>query len=364
VSPRARAAVLPILLWLALSLVTTSQGVLTYLATGGQVQVMTVLLINLALWLPWAVLSPVVLAAARKWPVVGMGWPRRISAHIGLNLLLTVVAALLYRALRVALGLPVRGNYALLIVSGLNTSLLVYWGLVAIAHAIAYYRRGQERDRVAAETARQLTQARLDALRTQIHPHFLFNTLHTIASRIREDPRGAQDMLGALGDMLRVNLASSGAHETSLREELAMIERYLAIQRVRLGERLRVEQRIDPASYEMAVPVLVLQPLVENAIEHGIAQRLSGGTLRIESSLTGSQLTLTVSDDGGDGADAGAGETDWHVGLTNTRERLRTLYGGRQSFQAVRSEGGVFQVTLSIPAREASGVATSEAIRG
>jgi hypothetical protein len=348
VTPSRRSILLQALLWLALALVTTSQGVLTYLATGGQVSVVATMLVNLALWLPWAALSPLILGAARRWPLHGKGWPHRAALHLALNLALTVVAAMLYRALRIALGFPVQNNYALLIVTGLNTSLLVYWGLVLIAHGVAYYRRSEERERRAAELDRALTRARLDALRTQIHPHFLFNTLHAIASRIRTDPRGAEDMLGSLGDILRVNLATNADHETSFREELSMIDRYLAIQRVRLGDRLRVELTIDESALAVAVPVLVLQPLVENAIEHGIARRIAGGTLRIEGSVAGDRLTVRVSDDV---PVDGAAETTWHIGLTNTRDRLQSLYGAGQTFQVSRSTRG-FMVTLSIPARE------------
>jgi hypothetical protein len=351
VSPLRRTVLFQALLWLTLALITTSQGVLTYLATGGQVSVVATLLINLALWLPWAALSPLILGAARRWPLHGNGWPHRAAAHLALNLALTVVAAMLYRVLRIALGFPVQNNYALLIVSGLNTSLLVYWGLVLMAHGMAYYRRSEERERRAAELDRALTQARLDGLRTQIHPHFLFNTLHAIASRVRTDPRGAEDMLGALGDMLRVNLATNAGHETSLREELGMIDRYLGIQYMRLGRRLRVELEIDEAALGIAVPVLVLQPLVENAIEHGIARRIAGGTLRIEASLAGDRLTLRVSDDVPSGSD-GADESTWHIGLTNTRDRLRTLYGEDHAFHVFQSAQG-FMVALSIPAREA-----------
>jgi hypothetical protein len=350
----ARAILLHVLFWLALSLVTASQGILTYLATGGTVRVVPVLLLNLALWLPWAALSPLILAAARRWPLTEPGWRRRLGAHVALNLSLTVVAALVYRLLRVAIGMPVRGNYGLTIASGLNTSLFVYWGLVALAHGTAYYRRTQERQRRAAELDRQLTQARLDALRAQIHPHFLFNTLHAIAGRLRVDPRGAEDMLGALGELLRAHLQGSGGQEAPLRTELDLVGRYLDIQRVRFGDRLRLERQVDPAALDVAVPVLVLQPLVENAIEHGIAQRLAGGTLRLEAAMDGEQLLLRVLDDGEE-ASENLDESRWRVGLTNTRERLRALYGDQHEFHAGRATPAGFEVSIRLPARRGGG---------
>lgn len=349
VASRARTISVHVLLWLALALITTSQGILTYLATGGEVNVVAVLLLNLALWLPWAALSPLILAAARRWPLHGAGWPRRLAAHVSLNLVLALAAAVLYRVLRVAIGLPVRGNYALMIASGLNTSLLVYWGLVALAHAMAYYRRTQERQQLTAELDRQLAHARLEALRAQIQPHFLFNTLHAIASRLRADPGGAEDMLGSLGELLRTHLHGGGGQEVPLRQELELVDRYVAIQQVRFGDRLRVERDIDPGTLDMRVPVLLLQPLVENAIEHGIAQRLSGGVLRIGAEVVGGQLHLRITDDG-DGAGAPLDESQWRVGLTNTRERLLALYGPAHSFRLVRAATGGFEVAIALPA--------------
>jgi two-component system LytT family sensor kinase len=346
------------LAWLALSLITTSQGVLTYLATGGQVNVGVTLLVNLALWLPWAILTPMILGAARRWPLTAAGGRiRRLALHVALNLTLAMVAALIYRGLRVALGLPVRANYGVLVASGLNTALIIYWGLVGLEHGITYYRQSRDRERLAAEMRRQLSEARLDALRAQIHPHFLFNTLHAIASRVRHDARGAEDMLGALGEMLRANLATSGAQETTLRDELALIERYLAIQVVRFGDRMKVDLDIDPATLGLAVPALILQPLVENAIEHGIARRLSGGTLRVDANLAGPQLRLIVTDSGGAHARPAASESRWNVGLTNTRERLQALYGDDQTLQVASERDGAFKVCVSIPARQLAGSA-------
>jgi hypothetical protein len=340
--------------WVALALITASQGMLTYLATGGEVAVVPVLLLNLALWLPWALLSPLIFAAAERLPLHGPGWRRRALAHLAFNLALAVIAALLYRVLRVAIGVPPRGNYTVMLVSGLNTSLLVYWAIVAIAHATAYYRRTEERKRQTAELDRQLTQARLDALRAQIHPHFLFNTLHAIAARVRTDPRGAEDMLGTLGELLRTNLHHGPGHQVPLRQELELIDRYLGIQRVRFGDRLRVERDVDPAVLDALVPVLVLQPLVENAIEHGISHRLGGGALRIDASVRDGTLRLRVSDDGA-AEDAPPDESRWQVGLTNTRDRLRTLYGDSQSFAVSRHGAQGVVAAITIPYQRSTG---------
>ena len=181
---RVRTILIHALGWLAVSLITTSQGILAYLATGGEVHVVPVLLLNLALWLPWAVLSPLILAAARRWPLVGRVWPRHLAAHVSLNLVLALVAAVLYRVLRAVVGIPVRGNYAVMITSGLNTAVLVYWGLVAIAHATAYYRRTQERQRLATELDRQLAEARLEALQSPLRTAEAFGVEEIIDPRL------------------------------------------------------------------------------------------------------------------------------------------------------------------------------------
>jgi hypothetical protein len=340
--------------WLALALITASQGILTYLATGGTVSVVPVLLLNLALWLPWALLSPLIFAAARRLPLQGPGWPRRALLHVILNVALALIAALLYRMLRVAIGVPPRGNYAVMIVSGLNTALLVYWAIIAIAHATAFYRRTEERKRQTAELDRQLAQARLDALRAQIHPHFLFNTLHAIAARVRTDPRGAEDMLGTLGELLRTNLHHGPGHLVPLRDELALIERYLAIQQVRFGGRLRIERHVEDEALAGLVPVLVLQPLVENAIEHGIAHRIAGGALRLDARVRDGTLELLVTDDGSAADSTPQDESRWQVGLTNTRDRLRTLYGDAQRFSVTGDGRKGVVASIHIPHRRST----------
>jgi hypothetical protein len=345
--------------WTAIALIAASQTMLTYLATGGPVAVGPVILLSLALWYSWAALSPVIWWAARRLPLYGRGWPLRVLAHLGINLILAVVAAMVYRVLRFAIGLPPRGDYAVLIASGLNTALLVYWGLVAIAHAAAYYRRTETRRRAAVELDRQLALARLNALRAQIQPHFLFNTLNAIAAQVRQDPRGAEDMLGELGELLRTGLHSAPVHEIPLAEELALVERYIAIQRTRLQERMRVELEIDPAALPALVPVLFLQPLVENAIEHGIAQRLAGGTLRITARVAsasaaagsvGAHIIVQVIDQGGEPEPERLDGARWGIGLSNTRARLAQLYGDAAALGLEAVHGGV-TATVRLPFR-------------
>ena len=337
-----------IAVWTALGLVSASQTLLTYAATGGTVMVRPVLVISLALWYSWAVVSPVAYGAARRFPLRGSGWPWRLLPHLALCLALTALTTALYMWLRALMDVPARGRFVVVLTSNLNTALLIYGGLVAIEHMAAYYKSARERERASAELKRELAEARLQSLQSQIHPHFLFNTLHAIASTVRKDPQGAEDMLGGLGDMLRSTLGAPQASTIPLREELHSLERYLQIQAIRFQDRLIVERSIDDSTLQVHVPPFLLQPLVENAIEHGIADRRAGGTLRFEASQRNGDLVLRVDDDGDSTSDEMLHESRWNVGLRNTRDRLHHLYGERASVRLQRHENGV-RAEITIP---------------
>jgi signal transduction histidine kinase len=224
-----------------------------------------------------------------------------------------------------------------------------YVALIGLAHAGVFYRRYREREQQAALLESRLNQARLRALQTQLQPHFLFNTLNGIATLLRRDPAKAEEMLLSLSDLLRISLSSSHRQEIPLREEMDFLGRYLAIQRMRFGDRLRVTEEIEPSAMDCLVPALLLQPLVENAIRHGLEPSGKPGELRIAGARDEEWLRMTVEDDGvglppGDKNRAG-------VGLANVRERLAALYGGAHEFSiAERPEGGVV-VNIKLPAR-------------
>ena len=341
---RLRVVALHLLGWTAIALITASQTLLTYAATGGTVLVRPVILISLALWYSWGAVSPAIIAAARRWPLTRATWPARLPLHIALNLTIALVATLLNRVVREAVGLPPRGSFTLGYLNALNSALLVYWSLYAIVRGLSFYRHARDREVQAAALDRELAEARLGALRAQIHPHFLFNTLHAIASEIRRDARTAEDMLGALGELLRSGLDSTPRQEVTLADELQFIERYLSIQRIRFKERLAVEHAIDPAVLETRVPVLLLQPLVENAIEHGIAQRRAGGTLRLGARPVGSDVVIEVADNGpGAGTGNGSGRA-----LANTRARLEALYGAAARLETASTPDG-FVARITVP---------------
>jgi len=235
----------------------------------------------------------------------------------------------------------------------------IYWIIVSLVHTLSFYRRSEEREHKALELEARLADAKLQALRMQLHPHFLFNTLNAIATLIHKDPHAADEMITNLSELLRATLDTS-EQEIPLRQELDFLGRYLEIQQVRFGERLRVEKEIDAAALDALVPTLILQPLVENAIRHGIEPNPAAGAVTIRAQLNEiGALHLTVRDSGG-----GLKPTDKSssgIGLTNTRGRLQELYGNRARLVLNSEADGGFAVEMEIPFHEQSHLQTKPA---
>jgi LytS/YehU family sensor histidine kinase len=225
---------------------------------------------------------------------------------------------------------------------------LLTYALVAIAD---YARRNRERELRAARLERELSEARLAALKMQLNPHFLFNTLNMISSHVRDAPDTAEEMIAHLSDFLRMTLRHAQTQEVPLATELEFLDSYLAIMKARFESRLAVELGFEDSAREALVPHLVLQPLVENALTHAVGEHGRQGVLRLSASRRGDRLALVVEDNGPglgvDGADAvGRG-----VGLTNTAARLRELYGDDQRVVLGRADGGGCRVELELPYR-------------
>ncbi len=318
-------------------------------------------------WAPWIVLTPLLFRLTNRFPFGRLRWRSRLALHLGVCALVIVLCHGWKEAIdprfRAAPGGPrsagrpppppagpppwdrtgPRVPRPMLDLVYLATfQLPIYFMIVCAAHASLYYRRDRER-------AASLTRARLDVLTAQLQPHFLFNTLNMIAELVHEDPNRADAMITALSEMLRLTLDAKAASLVPLDHETAFVERYFAIMRMRFGERLRYECQIDEAARTAVVPRFLLQPLVENAIRHGLDPRPEGGTVKVRARITGDMLEIVVSDDGvGLPAKASGREG---LGLSNTRARLEELFGDDASI-AVRDEGGVI-VDVILPYRAA-----------
>jgi LytS/YehU family sensor histidine kinase len=247
-----------------------------------------------------------------------------------------------------ALGRYPAGNYIGWILTSIPWSVVMYFTVLGCVHAFSYFTEARAREASEARLSAQLAEAKLGALRMQLHPHFLFNSLNAITVLVREqNTAAATRMLELLGDVLRKVLRSDHSHEIPLAEELAFIEQYLAIEQVRFSDRLRVVWTIDSVTRDGLVPGFVLQPLVENAIKHGVAKRADAGLVEIGARIINAQLELWVRDDGGGMTPT----TREGVGLWNTRERLRALYGGQATMNIETTPGQGLRVVVRLPFR-------------
>jgi two-component system, LytTR family, sensor kinase len=217
----------------------------------------------------------------------------------------------------------------------------IYWVVVGAIHTAHYYHQTQLREE-------RLVRERLEVLRSKLNPHFLFNTLNAISTMaLQRDHEGVAQSLGLVGDMLRASLDDSLPQEISLAREMELTEKYIAIQRIRFGERLVVERAIEKSSLDALVPSMLLQPIIENAVVHGVGAKPGQGWVRIESSRGDGYLMIAVSDSG-----AGFSPTPRNgIGLTNTRERLQTMYGSEHRFEVGTVAGGGARVEIRIPVR-------------
>jgi two-component system LytT family sensor kinase len=268
------------------------------------------------------------------------------------SLYLLLCQVLVFHALRPAAYRPktLAGEYLLSLAANLHLEVITYWGIVGIQHAARILRERRDRDVREARTAAQLAEARLAALSMQLQPHFLFNTLNAVSALVHEDPEAADRMLARLGELLRLTLETSGRTEVPLREELALLSRYFAIEEVRFADRLTVRVDASPETLDALVPNLLLQPLAENAIRHGIARNEGPGEVVVTARAGRGTLGITVFNDGP--PLSGAARADG-IGLTNTRARLAHLYGDAARLELADAPGSGVRAELTLPLRAA-----------
>ena len=345
-------------IWTALALLSVLQTALFIAHRGDPIAWGQLTASRLLDWYSCALFTPAFFWLARRHPIDRAHWTRALPVQLAASIAAVILKyALLVGILRTLLR---QKNASLIgaLSSNFFIELMIFWAVIGLVHAIVFYRRWQEREQLATELRARLSEAQLEVLKGQLRPHFLFNTLNSVSTLVHSDPDAADRMVVQLGDLLRASLEHSGTHEIPLAQELELLDRYLGIMRVRFRDRLRVELEIAPEVRSALVPHFILQPLVENALEHGIARRAGAGLLVIAARAEGGSLHLTVSDDG-PGMDASVRPAtgsvpDERVGLGNTRLRLRQLYGDAQRLTIGRMASEGTLVSMTLPLRHAS----------
>ena len=326
--------------WLVAAVSLTAAAVLftgqvraEYWYAGRELSWARALAVSIADWELWALLAPLVLALAARVPVSRA----RLASALAVHLPASVVLAVVKLIAEARLTAPLLGGARLLAgVNKLYMAVLIYWAIVVAAQYADQRRLARERELRTARLETELARAQVEALRMQLHPHFLFNTLNAIAGLMREDVEAADLMLAQLSELLRKTLDTEGRHEIPLAEEVRWLRTYLAIQQTRFGPRLRVDIDVPAECDAALVPTLILQPLVENAIRHGFSATPGPGRVAIAARRTEGRLSLEVTDEG-----PGAAEPVREgYGLRNTRARLQARYGAPALLAVERRAGG------------------------
>ena len=304
----------------------------------------------------WFAATPLILWLARRFPLERHRWLRNVLVHLATGSVISFVLLGLYVLILSLLALDA-GPQTLFqafrsqLVASFHSEVLTYWMVIGLCHGVGYYRKYRERELRASQLETKLAQAQLDALKMQLHPHFLFNTLNSISVLMAEDVTAARRMLTRLSELLRASLENVGAQEVSLREELEFLKNYLEIEQTRFHDRLTVRMEVEPEVLDARVPNLILQPLVENAIRHGIAPRAQLGLIEIRAARENGMVRLQVRDNGPGLGSASHENLIKGIGLSNTQARLKQLYGSAHSFEINDASGGGLEVLIAIPFR-------------
>lgn len=342
-------------IWTLFGLFLVSQTGLAYRRSDRPTDLYRIFWAEMTFAYSWAALTPLVLWLARRYPLERERWLRSLSVHVSASLLIGLAT----RGFRDLMFFYLiaepesRMSFSKLF---LNVYLffdygsMIYWLILLVCYAFNYYRRYREGEIKTTRLEAQLAQAELQALKMQLNPHFLFNTLHSISALVHKDADAADKMIARLGDFLRLTLDSAGAQEVSLQQELEFLKCYLDIERIRFKDRLTVQMSIEPQALHARLPNLILQPIVENAIRHGIAPRTSHGHIEIEARRYNGILHVQVTDNGpGLPSNGNTGSIFKGVGLSNTKARLQQLYGAEHRLDLSNTTRGGLSVILEIP---------------
>jgi len=348
-----------LLAWLIPAAVALLQAVAANLLRGTLAAEWPWALLQIPRWLTWVPITPIVFYAAERFPFRRDRLARSGWTHLGIALLIAVVIEVLWLQisfviqgrLEPAALARMQSNraevYSVAVLSRLLGDAFIYAAVLGVATTLGYHRRLRERELRAAQLEAQLALAQVQALKMQVHPHFLFNTLHAVTVLIREDPTAATRVVTRLGDLLRLTLSRATTAQVSFRRELEILTLYLEIERTRFHDRLDITYDVQPATLGALIPDLILQPLVENAIRHGVSPNAGTGRIEVRSRRDGDWLCVEIRDNGA-GLTPGQVRPDG-IGLTTARARLERLYGERQELTLANLPEGGCVARIRIP---------------
>jgi two-component system, LytTR family, sensor kinase len=305
----------------------------------------------------WAVFTPVAVWLAKRFPIESGRWLKSIACHLAITPFVLLCHGLINTMFdpwiwpEMIKQEPFLHVYKRGILMSGTDDIFIYWSIVLVVQGLLYYRRYRDRELKTSVLESQLAKAQLQALKVQLHPHFLFNTLNSITELMHQDIRGAERMITRLSDLLRLTLENIGTQEVTLRDEVEFAKGYLEIEQTRFQDRLRVEYDIAPDTLDARVPNLLLQPVVENAVRHGISKTSRPGLIRIKAERLGDRVILQICDNGpGLKTNGQSPAAHFGIGLSTTRTRLEVLYGQGNHLLSVenRYDGGV-ETRMEIP---------------
>ena len=347
-------------IWLGVGLFDATQNVFVMRSEGMHHNWVRLFVTLLICWIPWAMATPLVLYLERRYPPVRWRpfstWFVHASGAVGICLAFAAWTSLLEELLNPYATSPTPPPFRQLFFdrfyNGLLASVVLYAAILLVSHLLESRERLAQQQTETAQLNKQLSKAQLNALRRQIEPHFLFNALNAIAGLVRERRNDAAvDMIAGLSEFLRRVLEDSNRQEVTLQEEMEFLQRYLDIQKVRFADRLRFDMDVPKELFPAQVPSLILQPMVENAVKHGIAKRVQGGVIRVAAVRSNGRLTLSVYNDGPSLA-VNWDQNQTGIGISNARTRLRGLYGDAFELSMRNQEPDGVEVKVTVPFRE------------
>jgi two-component system, LytTR family, sensor kinase len=337
-----------VLVYTVLGLFFAGQVWVDYANAGHRVSWAVAITLGMTEWYLWALLTAPIVWLARRFRLARGRWLTSLAVHVPACAVCAVTTRIVEaRAASFLTGL-MRVPYSFV---QIQLAFLTYWAIVGGVYAVEQYHETRERRLRAAQLETELAHAQVQSLRMQLHPHFLFNTLNAISALMREDVEAADVMMARLGDLLRVTLASAETPEVAVRQELEFVQMYLDLQRARIGDRLTTRIVASSDARALAVPTLLLQPIVENAVRHGAGGHSGPATIEVRARRVRDVLVIDVEDDG----PGPSAQMTFGHGLTNTRMRLAAAHGPGATLEIMRGPNGGAIVRLSLPAIEASG---------